>query len=78
MLKVAFLLIVRILLLGESIVDADPNVGASARNDTIELFNFMMDVTNTPDHVKAFKKIPDTFRIIMIPNGKTYCTYVSS
>jgi hypothetical protein len=37
----------------------------------------MTDVVKNPDHVRAFKKIPDTFRIIMIPNGKTYCTYVS-
>lgn len=78
MLKVAFLLIVRILLLGESIVDADLALNIESRNDIIEAFEFGIKVLNEPDHVKAIKKIPDTFRIIMIPNGKTYCTYVSS
>ena len=78
MLKVAFLLTVRILLLGEYTVDADPSKNISDRNNSIEVYNLTINVINNPDHVKAIKKIPDTFRIIMIPNGKTYCTYVSS
>ena len=78
MLKVAFLLTVRILLLGESTVDADPSKNISDRNNSIEVYNFTINVINNSDHVKAIKRIPDTFRIIMIPNGKTYCTYVSS
>ena len=78
MLKVAFLLIVRILLLGESTVDADPSKNMINRNDSIEVYNFTCSVIKNPHHVKAIKRIPDTFRIIMVPNGKTYCTYVSS